>query len=79
MKIVNLESTYKQSRPLHVCKFRPTCTVLVRMSVGFLINIIDPGWPLDAEGQHCEVIRLMAAHWTRADEERRENKDRQTD
>lgn len=58
--------------------------MLVRRRVGFLINIIDPSWPCDAEGQHYEVIRIMAAHWTRADgkergESERQNKDGRTD
>ncbi len=38
-----------------------THTVLVRGRLAVLINIIDPCWSCDAEGRHCEVIRVIAA------------------
>lgn len=41
-----------------------THIVRVRRRVRFRINTIDHSWPCDAEGQRCEIIRVMAAHWS---------------
>lgn len=50
--------------------------VILALILRFLINIIDPSWPCDAEGQHCEVIRVIAAHWKRGDQKKRGERDR---
>lgn len=48
----------------------------VRRRVRFQINTIDHGWPRDAEGQRCEIIRVMAAHWARGNENRKEGREK---